>query len=260
MTGAGNAYLAGPGDAPADLALIVPVYRNAETLVALTERVSVALGPLGIDYRLVLVVDASPDESWPLVERLAAADPRIAGLQLAANVGQHAAVLAGLAAVRAGRFVVMDADLQDPPELIPDMWRLACASGRTVFGRRKGRYERWDRMATSRLFKTLFSWLTGLPTDVGTFFLVDARVAAAMLRASVRSPHVVVLARHYSAGCEFVSFTRSVRPVGRSAYSSAARWRAAAASLRCWRDCRWPASAAAGSADHRPAVAARVNL
>ena len=156
------------------------------------------------DFRLLLVVDASPDGSWAVVQRLAAADARVGGLRLAQNVGQHAAVLAGLASVQARWFVVMDADLQDPPEAVPIMLRRARDTGATVFARRRGRYEGWGRLATSRVFKTFLGWLSGVPADVGTFFVVPAAVADAMTRTGVRSPQVVVLAHHCSTagkGC-----------------------------------------------------------
>src|SRR5258705_40240 len=75
-----------------------------------------ALAEIGGGFRLVFVVDASPDGSWDVVRQLAAEDSRVCGLRLERQVGQHAAVLAGLALVHARWYVVMDADLQDRPE------------------------------------------------------------------------------------------------------------------------------------------------
>ena len=86
-----------PGGANPDVTIVVPVYRNAATLPALAARVRDAMDGAGLTFRLLLVVDASPDESWSIVRQLASADTRIAGLLLGDNVGQHAAVLAGLA-------------------------------------------------------------------------------------------------------------------------------------------------------------------
>jgi len=221
-----------------DVAIVAPVYRNADTLDALASRVRTAMDDAGESFRLVLVVDASPDESWAVVRQLAARDARIGGLLLADNGGQHAAVLAGLAAVRARRFVVMDADLQDPPEVIPAMLARARETNSTVFAERQGRYERWDRLATSRTFKTLLSWLSGVPPGVGTFFVVDAEVAAAMRESRARPPQVVVLAHHCSVRRETIQVRRARRPIGTSAYSSVARVRAAIRSVRCALACR----------------------
>ena len=108
------ASLAGALAAP-DLTIVVPVYRNAATLPALAGEVREAMNVAGLEFRLLLVVDASPDESWSIMRQLASADTRIAGLLLGVNVGQHAAVLAGLASSSSRWFVVMDADLQDVP-------------------------------------------------------------------------------------------------------------------------------------------------
>ena len=224
--------------AEVEVAIVAPVYRNADTLEALASRVRTAMHHAAESFRLLLVVDASPDDSWAVVRRLAARDTRISGLRLADNVGQHAAILAGLAAVRARRFVVMDADLQDPPEAIPAMLACARETGSTVFAERKGRYERWDRLATSRTLKVLLSRLSGVPRGVGTFFVVDLEVAAAMRESRARPAQVVILAHHYSERCETIPVWRARRPIGTSAYSSIGRVRAAIRSVRCAMACR----------------------
>jgi glycosyltransferase involved in cell wall biosynthesis len=247
-----------PPSADVDVAIVVPVYRNAATLEALAMRVRAAMQVGAETFRLLLVVDASPDESWDVVQRLASSDPRIGGLLLAENAGQHAAILAGLGVVRARWFVVMDADLQDPPEVIPTMLARAREGRGTVFGARQGRYERWDRLATSRVFKTMLSWLSGVPADVGTFFVVDAAVAGAMCGSAVRVPQAVVLAHHCSERWETVPVRRARRPSGHSAYSSRARVGAAIRSVHCALSCRL-----APDRSHRhmppPPVAGRIN-
>jgi polyisoprenyl-phosphate glycosyltransferase len=226
------------GGANPDVTVVVPVYRNAATLPALAARVRDAMDGAGLTFRLLLVVDASPDESWSIVRQLASADTRIAGLLLVDNVGQHAAVLAGLMSADAPWFVVMDADLQDAPEAIPDLVARARDYGVTVFAARRGRYERWDRLVTSRVFKAALRWISGVPPDVGTFFVVSGEVAAAMRQVAVRSPQVVVLAHHCSRECHRIAVNRTTRAAGTSAYSSLGRLRAAARSISCAVDCR----------------------
>jgi hypothetical protein len=221
---------------PAEVAVVVPVFGNAATLSELARRLAATLPRE--DLRVVFVDDGSPDDSWEVVRRLAGADPRVAGLRLARNTGQHAAVLAGLAAVPARWYVVMDADLQDPPEAVPALLVRARATDATVFARRLGRYERWDRLVTSRLFKTLLSWVSGVPADVGTFFVVGERTAAAMVAVDVTPPQVVVLAHHCSPRRDTIAVERARRPSGRSAYSSLGRMRAALHALRCAAACQ----------------------
>ena len=119
----------------------MPVYGNAATLRPLAARLAAALA--GRDWRLRLVVDASPDDSAAVAAGLAAADARIAVTVLTVNVGQHAALARGLAAEPdADAWVCLDADLQDPPEAVPLLLdRLARGDVAAVFAGRRGAYE-----------------------------------------------------------------------------------------------------------------------
>ena len=244
-----------------DVTIVVPVYRNAATLPVLAQRIRQAMGDAGWTFRLLLVVDASPDDSWSVVRQLGAADPRVGGLLLAHNVGQHAAVLAGLRSACASWFVVMDADLQDAPEAIPALLAAAREHSVTVFARRCGRYERWDRLITSRVFKTVLRCIVDVPVDVGTFFVVTREVAEAMCQSLARWPQVVVLAHHCSRASCTVSVMRATRPTGASAYSSLARVRAAVRGISCAVDCRRRPRAPTKHPAHRlPRIAERINL
>lgn len=244
-----------------DVVVVVPVYNNAPTLQELARRALAALGPTGLSHRLLFVVDASPDDAWAVVSRLAADEPRIAGLLLPVNRGQHRALLAGIAHTRASWTAIMDADLQDPPELLPTLIDACRQHGVTAFARRKGRYQAMGRMMTSRMFKSLLGLCLRMPADVGTYFVVPAVVADRMRRAPVPNPQVVVMARSFSPGWCGVPFTRLARTAGESAYSSRARWRAALRSLRCAWDCRRALrlgeDAWNGTHDHAPTVARR---
>src|SRR5262249_13002289 len=105
------------GGEAASISVVVPVYNGAQSLDALAERVGATLE--GVDCELVLVNDGSPDDSWKAIEELVARDPRIRGLNLMRNYGQHNATLAGIRAARNEIIVTIDDDLQHPPEEIP---------------------------------------------------------------------------------------------------------------------------------------------
>lgn len=244
-----------------DVAVLVPVYRNADTLAELAQRLTSALAPTGLSHRLLFVVDASPDNAWPVVQELARHDRRIAGLLLASNQGQHRALLAGMAQVHARWVAVMDADLQDPPELLPELIAACQRTGLTAFARRQGRYQSAGRMLTSRLFKTVLGWLQRMPADVGTYLVVPGAVHERMVRAGIEHPQVVVMARAFSPGWCGVPVGRQQRPVGTSAYSAMGRVKAAMRSLRCTWECR-RALAHGELPGPQPTapVAARVNL
>ncbi|MGS5088776.1 glycosyltransferase [Hydrogenophaga sp. A37] len=244
-----------------DVVVVVPVYRNAPTLPELAQRVAQALAPTGWRHRLLFVVDASPDGAWTVVQALALQDQRIAGLLLASNQGQHRALLAGMALVDARWVAVMDADLQDPPELLPELIAACQRTGLTAFARRQGRYQSTGRMLTSRLFKTVLGWLLRMPADVGTYLVVSRGVRERMVSAGIQHPQVVVMARAFSSGWCGVPVARQPRPVGTSAYSALGRVKAAMRSLRCAWECRRALAHGdlPGPRTTAP-VAARVNL
>jgi len=101
------------------VSVVVPVYNGAASLDELVDRLVAALEPVGAPFEIWLVNDGSRDASWERIEARAAADPRVRGLDLVRNFGQHAALLAGIRAARHARIVTLDDDLQHPPEAIP---------------------------------------------------------------------------------------------------------------------------------------------
>jgi glycosyltransferase involved in cell wall biosynthesis len=138
------------------VAVVAPVYGNADTLVALANRLDAALS--GQDWRLRLVVDACPEGSGDVADRLARSRPHVAVTHLATNGGQHAALRRGLAdEPDAGLWVCLDADLQDPPEAVPTLLATATAGGMAaVFAGRRGHYE--SRGAASPATGTAECW------------------------------------------------------------------------------------------------------
>ncbi|MGY1748434.1 glycosyltransferase [Modestobacter sp. SYSU DS0511] len=203
------------------VAVVVPVYGNAPTLGPLVERLAAALA--GWDWRLRLVIDASPDDSLAVAEELARADPRIAVTVLTVNVGQHAALTRGLVDERdADAWVCLDADLQDPPEAVPGLLeRLARGDVGAVFAGRRGRYESPVRRATGAVHRRLAAWLTGLPPDAGAFLVMGADVRAAVVTGRV--PSIVLAVGTSGQPVASVPVIRDPRPVGDSAWTGRAR-------------------------------------
>lgn len=225
------------GCPPLSLAIIVPVYRNAETLEELAERVCATLADSIRDYRLLFVVDASPDDSWEKVCELTSRDERVAGILLEQNVGQHRALLTGLSSLRAEFYAILDADLQDPPEFLKTMLDQARSRGESVFAGRKGTYQSWGRMLTSRVFKRLLGWWVGLPANAGTYLVIPDAVARSVINLDSCHPHVVVMARHCSPSWSVLSYRREARIHGCSAYSTMGRIKAAWLAIRCAWEC-----------------------
>lgn len=184
--------------------VVAPVYRNEATLAELHRRVVAALAAAGAALHLVLVSDASPDGSPAVIEALAAGDPRVEPVLLARNVGQHRAVVEGLRRARGEAVVVLDADLQDPPEAIPALLaELRRGGWGAVYAGRRGRYESLGRLATSRLFKRALALAAGIPTDAGMFVAMTRAVADRV--AAFAEPHPFVVAMIGCAGAPTTS-------------------------------------------------------
>lgn len=215
------------------IAVVVPVYGNQATLAPLAARLAAALA--GRDWRLRLVVDASPDGSARVARELAAADHRIAVTVLTTNVGQHAALARGLAdEPDAGAWVCLDADLQDPPEAVPGLLdRLARGDVDAVFAGRRGAYESWGRRLTGTLHRRVAARLTGLPADAGAFLAMGPAVRSPVLDAmDGGAPSVVLAVGRAGLPVTSVPVPRDRRTEGASAWTARARLRQSVRSLR----------------------------
>jgi polyisoprenyl-phosphate glycosyltransferase len=200
--------------------VIVPVYGNASTLRELAARVAGVL----TDYELVFVNDASPDDSAAVLSTL---DARVVTHER--NRGQNAAVLTGFAHARGATFVVLDADLQDPPEAIPELLRRKAESGAAIaFAARVGDYAGRGRMFTSRLYKSILSRLTSVPRGAGLFVALDRDVAL-RVAAMAPMPSIVAALGLLRVKTIAVPVARATREG--SAYSSFARLRLACRTL-----------------------------
>lgn len=140
---------------------MVPVFNGAETLPELVRRVHEALEPCTRRHELILVNDASPDDSWAVIERLAAADRAARGLDLSRNYGQHNALLAGVREARCELVVTMDDDLQNPPEEIPALLRALTPDCDVVYGEPIVKRHGFGRRIATRLVVHALRFLGG---------------------------------------------------------------------------------------------------
>ncbi len=160
------------------LSVVVPCYNEADGLVELHRRIAAACRQVTDDYEILLVNDGSKDETWPTMQRLRAEDSQVVAVNLSRNHGHQLALTAGLSLCRGGRILIIDADLQDPPELLADMMKLMDDGADVVYGQRRrrdgeSRFKRW----TAYGFYRLIEWLsdTPIPRDTGDFRLMSRR-------------------------------------------------------------------------------------
>lgn len=161
------------------LSVVSPCFNEVEVLPEFHRRVAAACDALGCTYEIVLVNDGSRDGTAELLDELAAADPHVVAVHLSRNHGQQLALTAGLSVSRGDDVLVIDADLQDPPELVGKMLARRAAGADVVYGRRRRRAgETAFKRTTSYLFYRGLAALTeaDIPQDTGDFRLMSRRV------------------------------------------------------------------------------------
>jgi dolichol-phosphate mannosyltransferase len=168
------------------LSIVVPCFNEEACLVELHRRLGTAAREaVGEDYELVLVNDGSRDGSWAAMQRMAADDPHVVAINLSRNHGHQLALTAGLDLCRGDTVLIIDADLQDPPELLgPMLAAMRESEGDVVYGVRKSRAgETAFKRATAHGFYRLLSRATevDIPVDAGDFRLMSRRALDALL-------------------------------------------------------------------------------
>ncbi|WP_375382757.1 glycosyltransferase family 2 protein [uncultured Sphingomonas sp.] len=171
---------------PPALSIVVPCYNEADCLDLLHARVSAAArDAVGDDYELVFINDGSKDASWPAMQRLAAADPRLVAINLSRNHGHQLALTAGLDLCAGDQILIIDADLQDPPELLADMRAtMAAQQADVVYAvRRRREGETLFKKLTAAGFYRVLDRVTDtpIPLDTGDFRLMSRRALDAFL-------------------------------------------------------------------------------
>ena len=205
-----------------ELSVIVPVYKCADCLLALRNRLVNVLEGTVSSFELVFVDDRSPDGSWELLSGLAKHDARIHGIRLSRNFGQHAAITAGLAASRGAWTVVMDCDLQDPPEEIPRLLDKAREGYDVVLSRRVGRKQSWLRRAAGRAYFRVrnFFMRMEMSTEYSSLSLLSRKVVNAFLTVGDRDRQYMLVVHWLGFARAEIEFEHAERLSGTSSYTT----------------------------------------
>lgn len=169
------------------LSLVVPMYNEQEVIPVFFDTIKNILGAITENYEIICVNDGSSDGTADLLDQCRADDPRVKVICLSRNFGKDAALTAGLDHVSGDAVVVIDADLQDPPELIADFVEKWREGYDVVYGQRRSRkQDTWFKRTSASLFYSVLGRISGvgMPRNVGDFRLMDRRVVDAL--ASVR--------------------------------------------------------------------------
>ncbi len=203
------------------LSVVIPVYNEEDNVDLLYRRLHDALSGLGsVEY--IFVNDGSQDETLPKVRRLREQDPSVKYLSFSRNFGHQVAVTAGLDAATGRAVAIIDADLQDPPEVIPELYKKFQEGYDVVYAvRSQRRGEGFLKKATAKIFYRLLRFLTGfsIPVDVGDFRLMSRRAVDVFNRLRERHRYVRGMVSWLGFRQTGVSYVRDPRHSGETKYS-----------------------------------------
>jgi polyisoprenyl-phosphate glycosyltransferase len=162
-----------------DLSVVVPVYNEEKSIQLMYNRVKAAVEPITTNFELIFVNDGSRDNSFLELKRLASTDSRVKYIHFSRNFGHQIAVSAGLDKSIGEAVVIIDGDLQDPPEVIPQMMAKHKEGFEVVYGQRaKRKGESWFKKVTAKYFYRTLKKITNveIPVDTGDFRLIDRKI------------------------------------------------------------------------------------
>ena len=204
------------------ISVVVPVFNEEAVLPEFHRRLAAVLDSLKVPAEIVYVNDGSGDGSVALLASLNEKDPRVAVVDLSRNFGKEVAMSAGLDHANGDAVVVIDADLQDPPELIPEMVRAWREGHDVVLMRRRSRaQESWLKKATARAFYRAMGRMgtIDIPENVGDFRLLSRRAVAALRRFPERSRFMKGLFAWIGFPCREIEYDRDGRFAGKSKWN-----------------------------------------
>jgi len=195
-----------------NISVVSPVYGCCTSLIELYTRLVNSISEITTSFEIIFVNDASPDESWNTIIELSKKDTKVKGINLSRNFGQHYAITAGLDNANGEWIVVMDCDLQDRPEEIINLYNKALEGYDSVFAQRLNRQDNPLKKINSKMFYSLFSYLTDTKQDasVANFGIYKRNVIDAVLD---MKDHI----RYFPTMVQWVGFRKYYLPVEHNA-------------------------------------------
>ncbi len=177
---------------PPDISVVLPVYNEETNIATLHERLTSVLTATGLDYELIFVDDGSRDTSAAMLRDITTSDQRVLVVELARNFGHQMALSAGLEYTRGQGVIVMDSDLQDPPEVLPMFIARWQEGYDVVYAIREHRKEHFLKRSAYSLFYRILQWVSqiDIPLDSGDFCIMDRRVVDLLVNMPERNRFV----------------------------------------------------------------------
>ena len=209
------------------ISIVSPVYKGEKMVSELVRRNVENVSSITDDYEIILVNDASPDCSWEEIVKQCTANPKVKGVNLSRNFGQHYAISAGLSFVSGEWVVVMDCDLQDRPEEIPNLYRKAQEGFDIVYARRALRKDNRIKKSTSALFYRVFRHLSGIQSDkaVANFGIYHRQVIKEFNKMPEQSRFFPSQIKYLGFKDSSIDVEHNERSEGKSSYSLMKRFK-----------------------------------
>lgn len=204
-----------------EISVVIPVYGCEACLVALHQRLTEVLKNLVSEYEIIFVDDCGKDNSWYILEDIAKQDHQIKVFRLSRNFGQHAAITAGLSQSLGNWVVVMDCDLQDPPENIPYLYEEAIKGFDVVLAKRKEKKHPGFRKVTAKLYFKILNFFSdnNLDGEYGSFSIISRKVVNSFLKIKDIKRHYLFVLHWLGYKTSALEYKHSERYSGKSSYS-----------------------------------------
>lgn len=203
------------------LSIISPIFHGEKMLDELVQRIESSVIHITNEYEVILVNDASPDNSWKKIQEICQTDEKVKGVNLSRNFGQHYAITAGLSVSSGDYVVVMDCDLQDRPEEIPNLYKKIQEGYDTVFAEWQERHDKFMKKFTSRAFNHFFAYFTDSPVERKTanFGIYKREVINAVLTMGDYIRCFPIMVRWVGFNVGYLPMVKDERAEGKSSYT-----------------------------------------
>ncbi len=204
-----------------DISIIIPVYNESSNITLLYSRLKNVVSQITTHYELVFVNDGSRDNSMAMIKKLSSEDPSVKYIDFSRNFGHQVAVSAGIDLAAGNAMVIIDADLQDPPELILEMYKKYKEGNEVVFAKRKTRKgESVFKLLTAKIFYRILSSITAIdiPLDTGDFRIIDKKIAEVLKQMPEQEKFLRGQIAWAGFNQTFVEYERNERHAGKTGY------------------------------------------
>ena len=205
-----------------DISIVSPVYQAEKIIDELVKNIIRSVSKLTDNFEIILVDDCSLDNSWAEIMKCCKTDKRVKGMKLSRNFGQQYAITAGLEASKGNFVVVMDCDLQDDPEYIPELYKKINEGYDLVFTRMKKKSHSLSKRLYSKLFSVLFSWLSDSDFynyNTNGFSILSRRVVESFCKVNDVHRHYLFILKWLGYKHTYIEVSHKDRYTGESSYS-----------------------------------------